>query len=154
MLGAIRGEHEQCTRPGRRSSAHSAREFRKVRTYRVSVGELHDVSLLADSHEPIIATQNFDVLKEIAVGCSSDRCLVSTWRDAELAHEGAGHVALVREAGPCSCLDRGLTISQKSPCQEHAPLDKVGMRRYTYFLCEAPQELEAAYARQRGQFSQ
>ena len=65
-------------------------------------------------------------------------------RNAELADEGAGHVALVREAGPCSCLDKGLTISQKSPRQEYPPLNKVGMRRYTHFACESPQELEAA----------
>jgi hypothetical protein len=71
-----------------------------------------------------------------------------------LADESAGHVALVREAGPCNCLDRGLTFSQKSPCQKHAPLNKVGMRRYAYFACESPQELEATYARQRSQLSQ
>ena len=62
-------------------------------------------------------------------------------------------MALVREAGPRSCPDRSLTISQKSPCQKHAPLNKISMRRYTYFAGESAQQLEAAYARQRSQFS-
>jgi hypothetical protein len=85
---------------------------------------------------------------------SGDGCSITARSNAELADESAGHVALVREAGPCNCLDRGLTFSQKSPCQKHAPLNKVGMRRYAYFACESPQELEATYARQRSQLSQ
>ena len=84
---------------------------------------------------------------------SGDSRSITARRYAELADEGAGHVALVREAGLCSCLGRCLTVSEKPPCQEHAPLNKVGMRCYTDFACEASQELEAAYARQRGQLS-
>jgi hypothetical protein len=144
MPGAIRGEHEQCTRPGRRSSAHSAREFRKVRTYRVSVGELHDVSLLADSHEPIIATQNFDVLKEIAVGCSSDRCLVSTWRDAELAHEGAGHVALVCEAREMRRIGRRSACREVPADKPNSELNEISVRCRSHFAEESSQELEPA----------
>jgi hypothetical protein len=66
---------------------------------------------------------------------------------AQVADEGTGHVALVRKTGLYGCLGGCLTIRQKLSRKAHAPLNKVGVRRYSYFAREAPQELEAAHAR-------
>jgi hypothetical protein len=47
-------------------------------------------------------------------------------------------MALVREAGLDGRLGGCLTVSQELPCKAHTPLNKVGMRRCSYFACEAP----------------
>src|SRR6202011_34435 len=96
------------------------------------------------------------VLNEIAhdpPGSGSGRSIAARCY-AQLADEDAGHMALVGEAGPYRCLDGCLTVGQELPGQTHAPLHKVGMRRYSYFACEASQELEPAHARQCGQLGQ
>jgi hypothetical protein len=89
-------------------------------------------------------------LNEIARDCkgSGDSRSVAAGHYAELADEGTGHVTLIREASLDSSLGGCLTVSQESPGEAHAPLNKICMRRYSYLAREAPQELEAAHARQ------
>ena len=71
-----------------------------------------------------------------------------------MADESTSHVTLVREAGQYGCLGRCLPVREKTARQAHTPLNKVCMRRDSYFACEAPQELEAAYARECCQLGQ
>jgi hypothetical protein len=77
---------------------------------------------------------------------SGDGGAIATWGYAKVADERSGHVALVCEADLYGCLGGCLTVGQKLLCKAYAPLNKVGMRRYSEFVCEAPQELEAAHA--------
>jgi hypothetical protein len=67
--------------------------------------------------------------------------------NTELADEGASHVTPVSEAHLQSRLGESLAIDQELLCKAHAPLNEVGMRRYSYFACEATQQPEAAHAR-------
>jgi hypothetical protein len=55
-------------------------------------------------------------------------------------------MTLVGEAGLNRRLGGGLTTGQELSRKTHAPLNKVGMRCYTYFACKAPQKLETTHA--------
>jgi hypothetical protein len=91
-------------------------------------------------------------LNEIASrGRESQDCVAIASRcNAQVAHERAGHMALVGEAGLDRSLGRCLTISQKLSCKADASLNEIGMGRCSDLASKTPQELEAAYTGQGG----
>src|SRR6266849_2444741 len=74
---------------------------------------INAVLIKSSAADARIARSIYGVLNEIARDRpgSGDGRSITARGYAELADEGAGHMALVREAGPYSCLRRCLTMS-------------------------------------------
>ena len=94
---------------------------------------------------PFLPDAGAGVLNRIAAPPAGKGDLVAGGGDAELAAEGAGHVALVREARFLRRFGRSATGNEELPGKPHAALEKVGVRRDARLAREAAQELEAAH---------
>jgi hypothetical protein len=81
------------------------------------------------------------VSREISAGC-----------DAELPHEGTGHMALVRKTGTLRGIRYCLSVQEKLPRQANPALNEVSMRRRTQLASECAHDLVATDARKRRQF--
>lgn len=90
------------------------------------------------------AGSTFDALEERAIGCSSDRRSIATRRDAELAYEGAGHVALVCEARQMRSFGRRPACREMPANEPNPELDEIGVRCRSSFADESAEELEPA----------
>ena len=93
-------------------------------------------------------------MKKIATTSLGDRRLISTWGNAELAHESAGHVTLIREAREVHGIGERSTCGQMPAGKPNSELNKIRVRRRTHLTVKTAQELEAADIGQSGKIRQ